>query len=129
MYQVCNKVCDEVLCCLIEIKLVFAICQCARKKVIENVCTCVYSIGLYLRVVFCYMVSERVEPFMQLRGGVKFVLSIPKPLSGRTLRKEIREKTLEEKQIKPGTSSVMAPSDSEKGIHRKDYGGRSTIFL
>ena len=76
------------------------------------------------------MVSERVEPFKQLSGGVEFVPHIPKAFGGRLLRKVIREKLLKEKGITsaPGMSGIAAKSKSERGFGSKDYGGRASLF-
>jgi 4-coumarate--CoA ligase len=45
-------------------------------------------------------ISERVAPYKKLRGGVLFVDAIPKSPSGKILRRELKEKALQEIKAK-----------------------------
>ena len=73
-----------------------------------------------------FVLSERVDSFKQL-SGVKFVPVIPTAMSGRILRREIREKTMQEMGIKPEMSAVADPNNG-KGFSSKDYGGRASLL-
>lgn len=39
--------------------------------------------------------AERVAPYKRLRGGIKFVSSIPKSENGKILRRRIREENMQ----------------------------------
>ena len=69
------------------------------------------------------LVSERVEPFKRLSGGVKFVDNVPKSLSGKVLRQEIRE--TRQKEIREARER-----ERDRGLHRRstDYGGRAQLL-
>ena len=50
-------------------------------------------------------VDENVAPYKKLRGGVEFVDSIPKSLSGKILRRELKDKLKELKKAKNSANS------------------------
>lgn len=50
-------------------------------------------------------VDENVAPYKKLRGGVEFVDSIPRSLSGKILRRELKDKLKELKKAKKSANS------------------------
>jgi len=50
-----------------------------------------------------YFYLERVAPHMKLRGGVEFVTEIPRTMSGKILRKALRQKAKEKAVTIQGT--------------------------
>jgi acyl-coenzyme A synthetase/AMP-(fatty) acid ligase len=45
-------------------------------------------------------IAERVAPYKKLRGGVLFIDAIPKSPSGKILRRELKDKALQEIKAK-----------------------------
>ena len=45
-----------------------------------------------MSVIMSALFSELVAPHMKLRGGVEFVIEVPRSLSGKILRKHLRQK-------------------------------------
>lgn len=46
-----------------------------------------------------FLFAENAAPYKQLRGGIKFVKSIPKTQSGKLKRNEIRQQFLTESKL------------------------------
>ena len=56
-------------------------------------------------------VEENVAPYKKLRGGVEFIDEIPKSLSGKVLRRELRDKVKE-------LAKVEKPMNTNRSFRR-----------
>ena len=70
-------------------------------------------------------VDENVAPYKKLRGGVKFIDEIPKSLSGKILRRELKDKLKELTKVEKPTNSNRSFRKSVRQNDKKQPNGNS----
>lgn len=64
-------------------------------------------------------VEENVAPYKKLRGGVEFIDEVPKSLSGKILRRELRDKVKE-------LAKVEKPMNTNRSFRRRSQKQQGT---
>ena len=70
-------------------------------------------------------VDENVAPYKKLRGGVEFIDEIPKSLSGKILRRELKDKLKEMTKVEKPANSNRSFRKSVRQNDNKEVNGNS----
>ena len=70
-------------------------------------------------------VDENVAPYKKLRGGVEFIDEIPKSLSGKILRRELKDRLHQMAQVEKPTSRRRSFRKSVRVNDKKEVNGNS----
>ena len=70
-------------------------------------------------------VDENVAPYKKLRGGVEFIDEIPKSLSGKILRRELKDKLKEMTKVEKSANSNRSFRKSVRQNDNKEVNGNS----
>ena len=70
-------------------------------------------------------VDENVAPYKKLRGGVEFIDEIPKSLSGKILRRELKDKLKQLTKVEKPANSNRSFRKSVRQNDKKEVNGNS----
>lgn len=70
-------------------------------------------------------VDENVAPYKKLRGGVEFIDEIPKSLSGKILRRELKDKLKQMTKVEKSANSNRSFRKSVRQNDNKEVNGNS----